>query len=74
MTGGPVSAPVRKLDGDEIVEKQEYLPSHFECIACGLKIGGLSRLAVVSLANRYTNTQVYDAAQYCAEPDDEWAG
>lgn len=74
VTGGPVSAPVRKLEGDEIVEKQEYLPSHFECIACGLKIAGLSRLAVVGLGNRYTNTQVYDAAEYYAQPEDEWAG
>ena len=74
VTGGPVSAPVRKLEEDEIVEKQEYLPSHFECIACGLKINGLSRLAVVGLADRYTNTQVYDAAEYYAEREDEWAG
>ena len=74
VAGGPVSASTRKLDGDNIVEKQEYLPGHFECIACGLKIGGLSRLAVVGLADRYTNTQVYDAAQYYAEPADEWEG
>ena len=74
VTGGPVSAPVRKLEGDEIVEKQEYLPSHFECIACGLKIAGLSRLAVVDLGSRFTNTQVYDAAEYYAQSEDEWAG
>jgi hypothetical protein len=74
VTGGPVSAPVRKLEEDEIVEKQEYLPGHFECIACGLKINGLSRLAVVGLADRYTNTQVYDAAEYYAQNEDEWAG
>lgn len=74
VVGAAVSAPVRKLDDDEIVEKQEYLPSHFECIACGLKIGGLSRLAVVGLADRYIHTQVYDAAEYYAQAGDHWGG
>lgn len=71
--GRPVSEAVRKLVDDMIVEKQEYLPTHFECIACGLKINTLSRLAVVDRADRYTNTREYDAAEYYA-PDDEWAG
>ncbi|WP_336960961.1 hypothetical protein [Sphingobium aquiterrae] len=74
VVGGPVTAPARKLEGDEIVEKQEYLPNHFECIACGLKMTGLSRLAVVGLAGRYIKTQVYDAAEYYAPPEDEYAG
>lgn len=74
VIGAPVSAPVRKLNDDEIVERQEYLPGHFECIACGLKIGGLSRLAVVGLADRYTSTQVYDAAEYYTQSQDEWDG
>lgn len=74
VVGAPVSAPVRKLNDDEIVERQEYLPGHFECIACGLKIGGLSRLAVVGLADRYTSTQVYDAAEYYTQSQDEWDG
>ena len=42
-------------------------------IACGLKIAGLSRLAVVGLSDRYKKTQVYDAAEYYA-PDDNYAG
>jgi hypothetical protein len=50
VVGEPVSAPTQKLDGGEITETQEYLPNQFECIACGLKIGTLSRLTVVGLA------------------------
>lgn len=73
VTGAPVAAAVRTLDGDEIVEKQEYLPDRFECIACALKIAGLSRLTVVGLSDRYTNTQTYDAAEFYAEAPDEWA-
>lgn len=73
VTGVPVAAAVRTLQGDEIVERQEYLPDRFECIACGLKIAGLSRLVVVDLSDRYTNTQTYDAAEFYAEEPDEWA-
>lgn len=72
--GRAVAAATRKLEEDVIVEKQEYLPTHFECIACGLRINNLSRLAVVGLADRYTNTTEYDAAEYYAQPQDEWDG
>ncbi len=40
----------------------------------GLKINTLAKLAVVGLADRYTNKQEYDAAEYYAPPEDEWAG
>jgi DNA-directed RNA polymerase subunit RPC12/RpoP len=73
VMGEPVSAPVQRLSDGEITETQEYLPNHFECIACGLKIAGLSRLTVVGLSDRYKKTQVYDAAEYYA-PEDEYAG
>lgn len=70
VVGEPVSAPIRRLNEGEITETQEYLPNHFECIACGLKIAGLSRLTVVSLGERYKKTQVYDAAESYAPGDD----
>lgn len=72
--GRPAAAAVRKLKDDIIIERQEHLPTHFECVACGLKIAGLSRLAIVGLADRYTNTQEYDAAEYYSPPQDEWDG
>ena len=72
VLGESVSAPTQKLDDDEIIETQEYLPTHFECVACGLKIAGLSRLAVVGLSDRYKKTQTYDAAEYYA-PADDWS-
>lgn len=73
VIGEPVSAPIQKLEDDEITETQEYLPNQFQCIACGLKITGLSRLTVVGLGDRYKKTQVYDAAEYYA-PEDEHPG
>ncbi|TGR23142.1 MULTISPECIES: hypothetical protein [unclassified Mesorhizobium] len=73
VVGEPVTAPVQRLNDGEITETQEYLPNQFECVACGLKIAGLSRLAVVGLGDRYKKTQVSDAAEYYA-PEDEHAG
>jgi hypothetical protein len=70
VVGAPVTAPIQKLDDGEIIERQEYLPNNFECVACGLKITGLSRLVVVGLGDRYKKTQVYDAAEFYARQDD----
>lgn len=73
VSGEPVSAPQQRLSDSEITETQEFLPNQFECIACGLKVSGLSRLAVIGLSDRYKKTQVYDAAEYYA-PEDEYYG
>ena len=69
VTGSPVAPPVKKLDGDEITETQDFLPSRFECVACGLKINGLSQLHAAALADTYKATFTYDAAKYY-QPDD----
>ncbi|MDB5923158.1 MAG: hypothetical protein JWN13_2094 [Betaproteobacteria bacterium] len=75
VVGDPASAPSKKLsEDDEITETQEYLPNRFECVACGLKIAGLSRLTVVGIGDRYKKTMVYDAADYYAPPDNEYEG
>jgi hypothetical protein len=73
VDGEPVSAPSQKLNGDLIVETHEHLPNRFECIACGLKITGLSRLAAAGLADRFKKTTTYDLAEFYA-PDDRYAG
>jgi hypothetical protein len=73
VVGEPVSVPTQRLNDGEITETQEYLPNQFECIGCGLKIVGLSRLTVVGLSDRYKKTLVYDAAEYYA-PEDDYSG
>lgn len=70
--GEPVAPAAQKLEDDLIVERQEHLPTHFECVACGLKINGLSRLAVVDLADRYVSTRTYDPAEIYAPASDDW--
>lgn len=73
VAGAPVSAPIRKLDGDLIVETQDYLPARFECVACQLKITGLSQLTACGLGATYKSTSTYDAADYYA-PEDDYRG
>ena len=72
VKGESVSTPHKTIKDDEITETQEYLPTNFECIACGLKISGLSRLSAIDLGARYKKTQVYDAGEYYA-PDEDYS-
>lgn len=70
VVGDPISSPRKSIEGDIITEKQEYLPNKFECVACGMKISGLSQLTAAGLGDTYVNTQDYDASEYYAsEPD-----
>jgi hypothetical protein len=73
VSGTPISGPIQTLKGNLIVNKQQYLPSKFECVACQLKIAGLAQLAAAGLGSQYTQTNTYDAASYFA-PDDEHEG
>ena len=49
VTGTPVAPPNQKLKQGMIVVTQSFLPSKFECIACGLKIAGLPQLHACDL-------------------------
>lgn len=69
VVGAPTGPPNRELVGDEIVETQYHLPSKFECVACGLKIGTLAQLHAAGLADAYKATVVFDAAEYYREDD-----
>ena len=58
---GPVSTSV---DGDYIVQRQTQLPSSFECIACGLRISGLSRLSACGLGDAFSEESTYTPADF----------
>jgi len=59
---GPVTT--RLDDVDEVVQKQTVTPSSFECIACGLKISGFSRLSACGLGDTFTEKTTVSAAEY----------
>jgi hypothetical protein len=68
-----VAPPSKALEGEQVVETQYYLPTKFECIACGLKISGLSQLHAAGIADTYKVTRQFLAVDYYA-PDDEFEG
>lgn len=62
---GSASGPVATTIGDdEVIQKQTMLPTSFECIACGLKISGLSKLSACGLGDAFTAKTVYTAAEF----------
>jgi hypothetical protein len=69
VVGTAAAAPVKRLKDDLIVEVQDHLPTKFECVACNLKIAGLSQLTACGLGATYKSTSTYDAADYYAPED-----
>ena len=69
LFGSPIAPPLKTITKDEITETQEYLPSRFECVACNLKISGLSQLSAVHLGDTYNATFTYEAIDYYASED-----
>jgi transcription elongation factor Elf1 len=67
VNGTAIAPPTQQLEEDTIVERQQILPSRFECIACGLKISGLPQLHACGLGNPFTSTTRYSAADYYLE-------
>lgn len=58
---GPVSTEVGE---DEVVQRQTMLPSSFECVACGLKITGYSKLSACGLGNAFSEKTTYTVAEF----------
>jgi hypothetical protein len=58
---GPVST---EIEEDIVIQKQTMLPSTFECVACGLKIAGWSKLAAAGLGDAFTSTLTQSPAEF----------
>lgn len=67
LAGNPISEAHLEIEEDLIVETQQYLPAKFECVACHLKIAGLSQLSACGFGTPYKSTSTYDAAEYYAD-------
>lgn len=64
ITGESIGEPIREMKDDYIIEKINKKPSQFECIACGLKISGYSKLFHCKLGDTYTTTSTYSPEEY----------
>jgi len=67
VAGNPISEAHLEIEDDLIVETQHYLPSKFECVACRLKIAGLSQLSACGLGFPYKSVSTYDAVEFYAD-------
>jgi hypothetical protein len=64
LQGEPIGTVTTELDGDEVVQVQNMLPSAFECVACGLRILGLSKLSSAGVGDVFTAKSIFAAAEY----------
>ena len=60
---GTVTTRINEKD-DTVTQKQTVVPSSFECIACGLRITGLSKLSACGLGNSFSETSIYTIPEY----------
>lgn len=70
LGGTPLAPPTQKLKEGAIVVTQSFLPSHFQCVACGLKIAGLPQLHACGLADAFKSTSTFDPATFYATNDE----
>lgn len=64
LQGSSIRTFKPEISDEMVVEKQLMRPSSFECIACGLKISGFSKLVACGLGDSYTSTNFYSAIEY----------
>lgn len=64
VTGTPTGQVTTRANEDGIEQKQGQLPSSFECVACGLRIAGYSKLAACGLGNLFTATTHVEPSEF----------
>lgn len=64
LQGSPSGPVATTVGDDEVIQKQTMLPTSFECIACGLKISGFSKLSACGLGDAFTAKTIYTAAEF----------
>ena len=64
LHGSPAGVPKKEVGDDEIVEKQRMLPASLECVACGLKVMGYSKLIACGLGDAFVSESSYSPIEY----------
>lgn len=60
-----------QIGEDIVIQKQTMLPSSFQCVACGLRILGLSKLTACGLGDAFTATTRTSVAEFFGLHTDE---
>ncbi len=61
-----------RLKDDELSTESVYLPSKFECSACGLRLEGYSELDAAGLGGSFVGTEIVDAQEYYFEQFEDY--
>jgi hypothetical protein len=64
VQGQPAGVVTTTTADNEVTQRQTMMPSAFGCIACGLRISGLSRLMACGLGDAFTAKSTYSAAEF----------
>ncbi|WP_245250778.1 hypothetical protein [Pantoea endophytica] len=66
LQGSPSSSieTITDQEQDKVIQKQDMLPVSFECVSCGLKMNGYSRLYACGLGDSYVNTTIFTIAEF----------
>lgn len=64
LQGSPSGPVATTVGDDEVIQRQTMLPTSFECIACGLKISGFSKLSACGLGDAFSAKTIYTAAEF----------
>lgn len=64
IRGSSQGVVTTQVGEDVIVQKQTMVPSSFQCVACNLKISGLSKLSACGLGDAFTATSTVSAAAF----------
>lgn len=64
LQGKAAGEAKKEVSDDGIIERQVMRPETFQCVACGLKINGYSKLRAAELGDTYIATSHYNAIEY----------
>jgi hypothetical protein len=64
VQGSPVGTVATEVCDDEVVQRQTMMPASFACLACDLRVVGLSRLSACGLGDAYTAKTTFSGAEF----------
>jgi hypothetical protein len=67
MQGKAITTSAPRMDDEGILVDTAVLPSSFDCLACGLTLGGYAELHAADLGGQYSVSRYFDPMEYFGE-------